>query len=149
MELWRIKKFRKDFARRNLVPANSRAPYCFRSSWADGGCYASLFRDNGQLWINNQIYWSFFSVPPPLKWRSNFWEALRHYAALKMMINCGKTSADFISGQVSCRKYCPACFYGAEDTGTIIMTMDGCFSFKHCDRNRCSHLEQKCVFWCT
>ena len=50
-----------------------------------------------------------------------------------MMINCGKTSADFINGQVSCKKYCPACFYGAEDTGTIIMTMDGCFSFKHYD----------------
>lgn len=76
---------------------------------------------------------SFFSIPPPLKWRANFGEALKQYSALKIMVNHGKTATDFMNGQISCRTYCPACFASAEDTGTVIMTMDGAFSFKHYD----------------
>jgi len=50
---------------------------------------------------------SFYSNSPP----SNGVNILVKHAALKMMINHGKTPSDFIANQFNCRSLCQACFF--------------------------------------
>ena len=61
------------------------------------------------------------SIPPPKKWRNNFAEALRTYAAWQVQLNNAKTEIDLNKGETACRVNCPACFSNSKNGGSIIL----------------------------